>query len=163
MLSWGLHRNIENSFKFYLDTEINSDSVTDIDGTNVPVYIGRIESNDWTLPCITLYIDSETDPSLFVGRNYIDSRPLVIIDIFATNEGEMKDIANWLTDKIKDGFVYYTYVPNVSDPDNPTKTNAGMVNIETYLTNSRVNLGQNVDISDRNRWRITVSTFVQTS
>jgi hypothetical protein len=163
MLSWGQNRNIENSFKYFLDTEINSDSVTDINGSNIPVRIGRMENNSWTLPCISLYVDSETDPRLFIGNTYIDSRPLIIINIYATNDGEMKDIANWLTQKIKSGFSYYTYSPNVSDPDNPTKTLAGSIFVETYLTNARVNLGNTVDTSDQYRWRLTINTFIQLS
>jgi hypothetical protein len=163
MLAWGVNRNIENSFKLFLDTEINSDSVTDENGVNIPVRVGRIEYGNWTLPMITLYVDSETDPKLFIGTTCIDPRPLIILDIYATNEGEMKDIANWLTQKIKSGFRYYSYTPSVSNPDNPTKVAGGMVSIETYLTNGRVNLGQNTDLADQHRWRITITTFISNS
>ena len=162
MLAWQLHRNIENSFKDFLDAQISTDGVTDVNGDSVPVRVGEKVDNNWTLPCIVIHVDSETDPKLFIGSNFIDQRPLIIIDIYATNGGERSDIANWLTQEIKNGFSYYTYSPNLSDIENPTKVLAGTANVD-FLTNGRVNLGDNIDLIDAHRHQITVNTFITSS
>ena len=61
-MTWRLYRNLENSLKDFLDTEISNDSITDINGTAVPVRIGRKEDDNWTLPCISLYMESRHAP-----------------------------------------------------------------------------------------------------
>jgi len=159
MLSWKLYRNLENSLKDFLDTEINNDSVTDINGTNVPVIVGRKNDDNWTLPCISLYVESETLDRLEIGSNKRDARELIIIDIYATNEGERLDIAKWLIDTINDGFRYYTYTVNPSTPESPTKTQGGWVNVN-FLSNTRVNLSQNIDELDAHRHRVSINVWI---
>lgn len=159
MLSWGFTKCLENSLKDFLTSEISNDNVTDIDDNNIPVRVGRKEDANWSLPCISVYCDSEVDPKIFIGSNYIDRTILMIIDIFTTNEGERLDVANWLTDKIKNGFRYYTYTPNLSDPDLPNKTAGHLVNVD-FLTNRRINLGQTIDEFDAHRHQITINVYI---
>jgi hypothetical protein len=159
MLTWQVSRNAENSLKYFLDTEISSDGVTDINGDAIPVRIGRKDDDNWTLPCIAIYKESETDDKIFVGSNQIDYRHLLIIDIFAENEGERQDLADWITDKIKDGWRYYTYTVNINTPLVPTKTAIGWVGMD-FVTNTRVNLGQNVSVFDQHRHRLSISTWI---
>ncbi len=162
MLAWRTTRCLENSLKDFLDAQIITDSVTDIKGVNVPVRVGRKEDNNWTLPCITIYNESETDPRIFIGSNYRQQTYLIIIDIYATNKGERQDIADWLRSAINDGFRYYTYTPNVSTPESPTKVAGGFVDVN-FLTNERVSLGQNVDLADAHRHRLTINTWISGS
>ncbi len=159
MLDWSLYRNLENSLKDFLDTEVTNDSVTDINGNAVPVRVGRKEDDNWTLPCISLYFESETLPRLEIGSNNRDARELIILDIYATNEGERMDIAKWLTDTINDGWRYYSYLPNISTPETPNKTIGGWVSVN-FLTNTRVILGQNIDELDAHRHRISISVWI---
>jgi hypothetical protein len=159
MLTWQVSRNIENSLKYFLDTEISEESVTDISGNLIPVRIGRKEDDNWTLPCISIYKDSETNEKIFIGSNQTDDRHLIIIDIFAENEGERQDLADWITAKITDGWRYYTYTVNINTPLNPTKIAAGWVGID-FLTNTRVNLGQNVAVFDSHKHRISINSWI---
>lgn len=159
MLSWRTERNLENSLKDFLDTEINNDSVTDIEGTNVPVRVGRKNDDNWTLPCISLYNESDTMERFEIGSNKRDIRYLIIIDIFAKDEGQRLDLANWVYTTINDGFRYYTYIPNPSTPESPTKTQGGWTNVD-FLTNTRVNLSQNIDELDAHRHRISINVWI---
>lgn len=160
MLVWQLYRNLENSLKDFLDSEITSDSVTDYAGNVVPVRIGRKNDSDWSLPCIAIYMDAENSPDrLEIGGNLRDRRYLMILDIYATDEGERLDLAAWLTKKIENGFRYYTYTYNPSNPDSPTKVAGDLVNIDTFISNTRVELGQNVDDFDAHRHRISIQVW----
>lgn len=162
MLVWQLYRNLENSLKYFLDTQVIADSVTDIDGNNVSIYVGRKSDNTWTIPCITISFDIETNTRLEIGSNLRDDRYLIILDIYATNEGERLDLAKWLRDSLEDGFRYYSYTYNISNPDSPTKVAGGLVNVD-FLTNTRVDLGQNVDTVDAHRHRISIQTWISGS
>lgn len=159
MLNWQVPRCLENSLKDFLDTEIATDSVTDINGVAVPVRVGRKNDDNWTLPCISLYMESETLERFELGSNNRDVRELIIIDIFATNEGERLDLSKWLVNAINDGWRYYSYTYNSSNPELPTKTAGGLVNVN-FLTNTRVNLGQNIDESDAHRHRVSINVWI---
>lgn len=158
MLSWSYYRCLENSLKDFLTTEVTNDSVTDIEGNSVPIRVGRKQDSNWTLPCIAVYLDSETAERLEIGSNVRDDRQLMIIDIFASDEGERLDLAKWVTDTINDGFRYYSYTPNLSNPNSPTKVAGDLVHVD-FLTNSRVNLGQNIDAFDSHRHKITINVY----
>jgi len=162
MLTWGLSKNLENSLKYFLDTKIALHSVTDIDGNLIPVRVGRKEDDNWTLPCISVYVESKVASRLEIGTNNRDETHLIIIDIYASSEGgegERLDLSDWLSSIINDGWIYYTYTVNVSTPESPTKADAGWASID-FLTNTRVNLGQNVSEFDQHRHRISVNAWI---
>ena len=162
MLPWQVSRNIESSLKEFLIGAVADDSVTDIKGVAVPVRVGRKEDSDWTLPCITIYLDKKDSPRGFVGSNTRLKTYVIIIDIFATNEGERGDLADWLEEAINNGFRYYAYTPSESTPQTPTKVAGGLVELN-FLTNARVALGQNVSDEDSHRHRISINTWISGS
>lgn len=159
MLAWQFWRNLENSLKDFLDTEISNDSVTDINGVSIPVRVGEKQSNIPQLPGIAVYVESETLSRLEIGSNIRDKRELIIIDIYATNSGERKDLANWLVGAINDGWRYNSYTPNINTPESPTKVAGGWMSLN-FLTNTKVKLGQNVSEIDAHRHRVSISAWL---
>ena len=159
MLVWQYYRNLENSLKYFLETNVTTDSVTDINSVAIPIYIGRQNKQSWTLPCIAVYIDSDDlSQRLEIGSNKRLERTLIIIDIFATSEGERLDLAKWVADTINDGFTYYAYTVNIATPESPTKVANGLVNVD-FLTNRRISLGQTIDEMDAHRHQISISVW----
>jgi len=158
-MTWRLYRNIENSLKDFLDTKISDDSLTAEDGSSIAVRVGRKRDDNWTLPCFSLYLESETLERFEIGSNQRDDQQLIIIDIYATNEGERLDLAKWLIDTINDGWRHYAYSYNVSDPESPTRVAGGWTNVD-FLSNTRVNLGQNIDIWDAHRHRVSINVWI---
>lgn len=156
---WGLSRSLENSLKDFLDTKISDDSLVGENGNDILVRVRGKNDNILTLPAISLYAEGETLERFELGSNKRDERELIIIDIYASNEGERLDLAKWLTDTINDGFTYYTYAVNPSNPESPTKTDSGLANIN-FLTNSRVNLGQNIVEEDAHRHRVSINVWI---
>ena len=162
MLVWQLYRNLENSLKYFLDTEITAHSVTDINSNLIPVQVGRKTDNNWSLPCIIVYFESETNVRLECGSNLTEDQELMLINIYATNEGERLDLAKWVTDTIKNGWRYYSYTINPSLPETPTKTAGGLVSLD-FVTNTRVTLGENVSPIDAHRHRISIRCWISGS
>ena len=159
MNTYGVTANLENSLKYFLETEITNDSVTDISGDVIPVYIGWKETDDWNVPCIAIHVDSMTNTKEYLGTNVTLDRRLIIIDVFAENELERENLADWLTETLTDGWTYYTYTVNVNTPLTPTKTSAGKVAVD-FVSNTKVNLGPNVSVFDQHRHRITLTAWV---
>jgi len=158
-MTWRLYRSLENSLKDFIDAQITSDSLKAEDGSDISVRIGRKEDDNWTLPCISLYNDSETLERFEIGSNKRDDRQLIIIDLYAMNEGERLDLAKFLVDAINDGWRYYSYSYNPSNPESPTKVAGGWVNVN-FVENTRVALGQNVDVFDAHRHRISINVWI---
>ncbi len=158
-MTWRLYRNLENSFKDFLDTSIASDSLVDEKGNAIPVRIGRKNDSNWTIPFFSVYMESETLENFEIGSNLKDDRQLMVLDVYASNEGERLDLTKWLVDIINDGLRYYSYTYNPLTPEAPTAVAGGWVNIN-FLTNARVNLGQNVAKADAHRHQVTVSVWI---
>ena len=161
-MTWELYRCLENSLKDFLDAQVATDSVTDVKGVAIPIRVGRKNDNDWTIPCISLYVESEVAPRSFIGNNVRLDQQLIILDIYATNSGERLDLAKWLTDSINNGWRYYTYTVKQSTPEVPTKVAGGWVSLN-FLTNARVSLGLNVDPIDAHRHRISIQIWISGS
>lgn len=155
MLTWNKLRNLENSLKDFLDGKVSNEDI------DCSIRVGRKEDNKWSIPCITLYVESQTSTRLEIGSNKRDNLHLMILDIYATNEGERLDLADWLSAAINDGFRYYSYTQNESNPESPTKVAGGLVGVE-FVTNARVSLGQNIDETDKYRHRITINVWIAT-
>ena len=157
---WRKSRNIENSLKDFLDTQIATDVLVGENGNAVIARIGKKVDSDWTYPCITVYQESEDlTKRLYIGSNKRDEYNLIIIEIYATNDGERKDLANWLTDTINDGCNYSTYAVDPNDPETPVATIAGWINVN-FLTNTKVKLGNNVSAIDANRQRVSINVWI---
>ena len=159
-MTWRQIRNLENSLKDFLDTQIASDSLVGENGNTVTVRIGRKADDDFTMPCITVYQESkDLTKRLYIGSNKRDEKDLIIIEIYATNDGERKDLANWVCTTINDGWQYFLYSVNPSNPESPSKTTSYWANVD-FLTNTRVNLGQNISEIDANRHRISINVWL---
>ncbi len=157
-MNWGKLRNLENSLKQFLDRKIEEEYLTSENDTSITVQVGRKEDSNWVLPCVVAYVESETLERFEIGSNARNEQILMIIDIYARNEGERLDIVSWVTDTINDGFPYYIYYYNSANPDGILKSQRSWANIN-FLTNTRVNLGQNVSEIDAHRHRISISVW----
>jgi hypothetical protein len=158
-LEWSEIRCLENSIKDFLDDKISANLITDLAGDAIPVYIKNQTIEAWSLPCITLGVESVTSQRFYIGSNKRDDKYLIIFDIFAQDEGQRIDLACWLKDIINDGLRYREYRPNSSTPTEPTYEEQGWIGVD-FINNSRINLGQDASEIDAHRHRITVSVWI---
>lgn len=161
-LEWGLYRCLENSLKDALDKAISDELITDLNDVAIPIYIKGQRKSDWTVPNITIGVESETSVRFEIGSNNRDDKQLIICDIFAQDEGQRIDLACWLKDFLSDGWMYKTYKPNSSTPTEITYEDGGWVEVN-FLSNARVNLGENAGELDQHRHRITINVVVSSS
>lgn len=159
ILSYKTITNLENSLYDFVNEAVSTASlqvVKDGETTDVSVEVGYKINRDWTLPIIQLYHDSKTLPRLELGSNKRLKQHLMILDIRADSGFNRDNLADWLEETINDGFPYYEYTPNGS---NPTKTQNGRVSFE-FVSSTKVDLGDDVDIFDKYRYRITINCYI---
>lgn len=155
--------NLEFSLYDHINSALISENikVSDDTGAEIPVNVtvGMAVNKDWDLPIIQVFFDSKTAPRLSIGSNKRLKEFLVIIDIRALLQGQQKDIAEWVATTINDGFTFYEYTRNTSDPDNPTKVDIGLVSVD-FVSDQGIDLGENADLFDKYRWRITIACTI---
>lgn len=160
ILKWDNIGNLENSLYEFIKDAITTDSVQVLDDNGVAkdltVRVGDKFDDKWELPVIQVYHDSNPSaPRLSVGSNLRDTRYLIILDIRSNNHTNRQNIADWVVDTINEGFPYFEYTPN---GETPSKVQNGRVSFD-YVTNQKVFLGDDVELFDKYRHRISISCW----
>lgn len=144
-------RNIEASIIDYLATELNG-HFTNI---NVEKTFARVEELDLPTVCVRVGITAH-DPAE-VGSNATVRTPEVLIDIFATSDGQRLDLKDFIIEKLKGGCPYYDYTIINGAVD--TKTANGRIrilNIDDIPVNADADKNQ-LDVHDRYRHLLTLT------
>ena len=156
MANWRFYRCLEATMLDFLIATASTAGLKDINGNSITFRCGRKKDKSWSLPLITLYMDTEVASRFEIGSFLRDDSQTIIIDIYALTEADRLDLAKWVVDTINNGCVYYNYADNPEDSEAPTKTANGRIKVADFLENTRTNLGQNVDVYDQHRHRISI-------
>jgi hypothetical protein len=159
-LSWQIRRNLENSLAEFLQDQASSLTVF-YKGANqaIDIRVGNAPQQSWSMPNISVYLDTRTAPRGFVGNNKRLKTYLMIIDVRALDDGMRSDLAEWVSDTINDGFDVYDYTPNIGDPENPNKTLSGKASI-AFVSDVPIRNTQNTDIFEKFRQNISVNITI---
>lgn len=165
-LAWQTQRNLENSFAEFLQGVVTTESLTVLDqnGVSQPVLVrvGFVFNKNWNLPVISIYSDSKVTPRLSIGSNKRQKNYLTVIDIRALDKGSQMDLTDWLESKINNGFDFYEYSPNPSNPSSPIKVQNGHVSID-FVSNVPLRLGENAEFFDKYRQNISLNCWINNS
>lgn len=156
-LLWHERRNLENSFVDFLSNQASGLTVFHKgEEKSLDIRVGRSPREDWNLPVISFYLDNRLAPRSFVGNNKRIKTYLAIIDIRALDDGMRQDLADWIGDIINDGFDFYNYSPDSTNPDITNTVADGKVSVD-FVTDTVITTGENVDIFDKYRHNISVN------
>lgn len=147
-MEWRDSRNLEKSLKLYIKT--NTDA--DWSGVNVDIAFSYKEAE---LPFIAINNDSALHPKLELGSNILDTTDLVIIDIYGTGPAQVLDLKDYLISILKEGFIFYKFSPDPTDPTEQTKIAYGRAYVK-IVGDTRVDVGESLDKCDKNRRRLTL-------
>ncbi|KKL52803.1 hypothetical protein LCGC14_2281820 [marine sediment metagenome] len=159
-IPWSIERNLERSLEQFLKTAVTGTTVF-YKGVAQPIDIrvGNAPQDNWAMPVISIYADSELAPREFVGSNKRLTTYLMIIDVRALDGGMRSDLKDWLVSTINDGFTVYTYTPNALTPDSPTKVLLGKASID-FLSNTTIRNTQDLNIYEKYRQNISISVTI---
>ena len=152
-LDWGVQTNLEKSLKDFLTSQATTDSV------DVNIDVGENFNDSWELPHIQIYADNKQKPRAEIGSNKRANEYLIIIDVRARTNPERMNLGDWIETGINNGFTYYTYASNPSNRDNSIKTEAGYVSFD-FISSRKINLGENVNLYDKWRYRISIRAWI---
>lgn len=102
-MPYRISRNIEASIIDYIRTEITGAwSNIHVEKTFARIY-------DIELPSICIRVGVTTHEKVEIGADATIRTPVVLLDIFATSDGQRLDIKDFLIEKLKSGLPYYDY------------------------------------------------------
>ena len=145
-------RNVELSLLYALDTWISADWT----GITILKTFADVYAKDVNLPIVCARLDDTATSLVEVGSTTLDNRYLIIIDIFAKSNGQRLDLADYIKDKLKDGWIHYDHAHSSGDPTVLTRTVNGRDNVTDWVTDSKINIGETTDTKDKYRHNISV-------
>ena len=145
-------RNIELSLLYYLENNLN----TDWSGTTVIKTFKDAYSKNIELPIICVYLSDTSSTRLEIGDETLDNRYLLMIEVFAKSGAQRLDIADYIIDKLKDGWVHYDHSHVSGDNTSLDRTANGRDWVTSFVGNSKVSLIETIDTKDKHRHSISI-------
>lgn len=145
-------RNLELSLLYYLETNLNADW----SGTTVCKTFKRVYAKDVSLPIVCAYLDDTITGRREIGSTTLEDRHLIIVDIFARSNSQRLDMADYVKDKLKDGWVHYNHSHASGDKSSLERAANGRDFVTEFISDGRVDFGVDADEKDKYRQRITI-------
>ena len=151
-MAYRQRRHIEFSTLDYFTTVINQD------WNDITVVKSFLDAYKSPLPVICISLTEPDSKRLQLGSNTLLTDYTIVFEIFATSNGQRLDLSEYLLDKIKDGWVYNTYI--LGSANTLEETAAGRVNMLTIIEDTAIDFSEDVDKYDKYRWVIKVKVRV---
>ncbi len=150
-MPYRISRNLEASIIDYVRTEITGAwSNIRVEKTFARIY-------DIELPSVCVRVGTTTHEKVELGGDSTVRTPNILLDIFATSDGQRLDIKDFLIEKLKAGLPYYDYI--ISNGKTTSKTENGRIrvlNIDDTPIDFDVDKNS-LDTHDRFRHLLTLS------
>ena len=150
MPSFRTARNIELSTVAYIQTQINA-SWTGV--TTVKSFTNAYKTS---LPVVCVRLFDEESFRKEIGSTTFRHQYSIIIDIFATSDGQRIDLADFILSSLEDVWTYNEYSHNPANPEVLTTAATSKIRLLRLETNNKVDFGEEVDSYDRFRQNIVV-------
>lgn len=145
-------RNVELSTLYYLQTQINANWT----GVTLVKSFKQVYGNSVALPVVCAILNNIESSRWEIGSNLLNNEYIIQVDIFATSDGQRLDLADFIFTQLQSGYTYYTHSQTSGDPTSLTRTEAGRVRVVRFITNTKVDLDEDVDEKDRFRHFISL-------
>lgn len=144
-------RNAELSSIYYLDSNLSADW----SGTTVVKTFTNAYAKDINVPIVCVRLSDTNSVRKEIGANTLEDRYLIIIDLFARSNSQRLDMAYYIKDKLKDGYTYYLHAHASGDSNTLTRVANGRCQVTDWISDSKIDLGDNGDTKDKFRHTIS--------
>jgi hypothetical protein len=141
-------RNVELSTIYYLEQSIA------LDWTGITVVKSFTNAYKSALPIVCIRLTSPAPKRLEIGSTTLDFDYTISIDIFATDDGQRLDLADYIVNKLKDRWVYYVHTRGTGETLN--KVASGGIMVKQFVSNLPIEFNENVDKYDQHRHFIQI-------
>lgn len=156
MSSFRETRNVE------LSTHDHIKTIVQAAWSGITVVLGFANAYKASLPVISVEVPEEYDSFEEVGSTNTSTEYILSINIHATSNGQKNDIADFLKDSLKSGWIYYEFSQTSGSPEVTTKTAVGRMHIVQYLINKKVDFGDsNADKYEKHRHVIELKIAIE--
>lgn len=146
-------RNVELSTAEYLDTNLASAWP----GTTVLQTFAQVYAKSYDVPIVCVRLSDVQSSRLEVGSDALDERFLIVIDIFAKDDGQRLDLAAYIKGLLQTGWVNYEHSRVSGDTTGAlSKTVDGRCWVTQFVTDAKIDIGESVDTKDRYRHNISI-------
>jgi hypothetical protein len=159
-MAYRITRNFEASIIDFLNAQFESGwgNIT-VEKTFKRIYGLQMDVNKQEAAICVRALNSNL-PKAEIGTNAITRTCLIVIDIFATSDGQREDLKDFIIDEIKSGCPFYQYV--ISNGTIVSKTQCGRIRV-LKIDDAPVNFNtdkSSLAVADRYRHilSLTVST-----
>ena len=145
-------RDVELSLLYYLDTNLTADW----SGTSVVKTFKQVYEKDIPLPIVCVRLADTSSSYQELGATTLDNRYLLIIDIFSKSDGMRLDMADYVKDKLRAGWVHYEHSHPSGDNTTLSRTANGRDMVTDWVTDAKVDAFDNFDTKDQYRQSISI-------
>lgn len=145
-------RNVELSTLYYIETNLNADWP----GITTLKTFADVYAKDVNLPIVCVRLDDTATTLVEVGSTTLDNRYLIIVDLFCRSDGQRLDLADYLKDKLRLGWIHYDHSHVSGDNTSLSRIANGRDSVTEWVTDSKINIGETVDTKDKFRHNISV-------
>jgi len=140
-------RNMELSLIYYLETEIEKNWT----GVSITKNFTKSYEVDPPVVCINLLSDD-------VGRKEVGSDSLkheyhLVINVFATSDGQRIDLSDFIVNTLKTGCVYYIHSHKSGSSGELNRVADGRMRIVDFINNSKIEIGSEKDLDIHDKYR----------
>ena len=143
-------RNVEISTLQFLETQLEAAW----DNLEVVKSFNQAYDKNVNPPIVAVYLERTNDKRREIGSTALSPTYAIAIDVFATSDGQRIDLADFIVDKLKDGWVYNSYAHQSGSPQTLVATADGRISVISFDNNSPIRFGGNVEAKDRFRHSI---------
>jgi len=150
-------RNVELSALKYVEDQIDA-SWTGIETVKT---FKQVYATGTELPVVCVRLADTENVRLEIGSNTLEERYLLIVDIFARSDAQRLDLAAYIKDKLKDGWVHYDHSHVSGDKSSLSLSANGREYVTDWTTDARIDVGDTTD--EKDKYRHNLSVRVRTS
>jgi len=146
-------RNVELSLLYYLTTCFASDW----SGITTLKTFANVYAKDIAIPVVCVRLAQTTTSRQEIGADTLYNKYLCIIDIFASSDAQRLDLADYIKDKLKTGWVHYDHSHMSGDHTTLDRTANGRDYIVDFVNDSKIDVYGSSDEKDKCRHSISIS------
>lgn len=154
---FGQYRNVELSAMYYLKTLINAD------WTGVNTILGYPNSPKAKLPIVSITVSNDLPERYEIGNRNLEYVYNIIYDVFGTSKPNVLDLAQYVQNKVKEDFTYYTHSKNSGDNTTLVRANAGTLQWLEFTQSGALEPFENVKSIDRFRHILATNVVLTTT
>lgn len=146
-------RNIELSLLYYLTNCFSKDWT----GISVVKTFKDAYSTATTTPIVCIRLEQTTSGRREIGSDTLESRYLFIIDIFAKSNGQRLDLADYIKDQLKVGWIHYDHSHTSGDNTSLERLANGRDYVDNFVNDSHTEIVGSAEAKDAYRHNISIS------